>query len=123
MGNINKQKGMTAIGWLLVLLLVVVFAIVGIKLIPIYLDSFKVTSSLESLSNDSKAKGKSGLEIRKLLMKRLDVNMVSDVTASDVSVSRSREGIVVEVDYEARRALFGNLHMVLVYNHSVVIDQ
>ena len=123
MGNMKKQKGMTAIGWLLVLLLVVVFAMVAIKLIPMYLDSFNVTSSLESLSNDSKAKGKSGLEIRKLLMKRLDVNMVSDVTASDVSESRSREGIMVEVDYEARRPLFGNLHMVLVYNHSVVIEQ
>ena len=123
MGNLKKQKGMTAIGWLLVLLLVVVFSIVAIKLIPMYLDSFKVTSSLESLSNDSKAKGKSGREIRQLLMKRLDVNMVSDVTASDVSVSRSREGIVVEIDYEARRSLFGNLHMVLVYNHSVVIAQ
>ena len=101
MGNLKKQKGMTAIGWLLVLLLVVVFSIVAIKLIPMYLDSFKVTSSLESLSNDSKAKGKSGREIRQLLMKRLDVNMVSDVTASDVSVSRSREGVVVEIDYES----------------------
>ena len=123
MKQMKKQRGMTAIGWLLVLMLVVVFSIVALKLIPMYLDSFKVTSSLESLANDSKAKGKSALEIRKLLMKRLDVNMVSDVSAQDISVSRSREGIVVEVEYEARRPLFGNLHMVLVYSDSVVIPQ
>ncbi|MGD8783014.1 MAG: DUF4845 domain-containing protein [Thioalkalispiraceae bacterium] len=122
MYNMKKQQGMTAIGWLLVLLLVLVFAIVGIKLIPLYLDSFKVTSSLHSLANDSKAKGKSGREIRTLLMKRLDVNMVNDVTAQDVSISRSREGTIVEVNYEARRQLFGNLHMVLVYQESVIID-
>jgi hypothetical protein len=121
MSKMRKQRGMTAIGWLLVLMLVVIFAIVGIKLIPMYLDSFKVTSSLESLANDSNAKGKSGREIRQLLMKRLDVNMVNDVSASDISISRSREGTVVEVSYEARRPLFGNLHMVLVYERSVVI--
>ncbi|MGD8926155.1 MAG: DUF4845 domain-containing protein [Thioalkalispiraceae bacterium] len=121
MSNITKQRGMTAIGWLLVLAIVALFSIVALKLIPMYLDSFKVTSSLESLAGDPKAQGKSGREIRKLLMKRLDINMVSDVSASDISISRSREGTKVEVSYEARRALFGNLHMVLVYDKSVII--
>lgn len=112
---------MTAIGWLLVLALVVIFAIVALKLIPMYLDSFKVTSSLESLVNDPKAKGKTGREIRKLLMKRLDINMVDDVHGEDITISRSREGTKIQVSYEARRSLFGNLYMVLVYDESVVL--
>ena len=119
----KKQKGMTAIGWLLVLLLVVFFAITAIKLIPMYLDSYKVTVSLELLQNDAKAKGKPAIEIKKLLMKRLDVNMVSDVSPQDITISRNRNSITVEVDYEARRQLFGNLHMVLVYNESVEIPK
>ena len=121
MSNMKKQKGMTAIGWMLVLALIAVFAIVGLKLIPLYIDSFKVTASLESLQEDPKVKGKSRLEIRKLLMKRLDVNMVNDVTAQDITISKNRNGIVVEVDYEARRQMFGSLHVVLVYNKSVEI--
>ena len=123
MRSMKKQRGMTAVGWLLVLVLIVVFTIVGLKLIPMYMDSYKVTASLESLVDDPKAKGRPAVEIRKLLMKRLDINMVSDVSAQDVSISRTRSGIIVEVDYEARRSLFGNLFMVVVYNESVEIPQ
>lgn len=123
MRSMKKQKGMTAVGWLLVLVLIVVFTIVGLKLIPMYMDTYKVTASLESLVDDPKAKGRPAVEIRRLLMKRLDINMVSDVSAQDVSISRTRGGIIVEVDYEARRSLFGNLFMVVVYNESVEIPQ
>jgi len=123
MTSMKKQRGMTAVGWLLVLVLIVVFTIVGLKLIPMYIDTYKVTASLDSLVDDPKAKGRPAVEIRRLLMKRLDINMVSDVSAQDVSISRTRSGIIVEVDYEARRALFGNLFMVVVYNESVEIPQ
>ena len=121
--SMKKQRGMTAVGWILVLMLIVVFTIVGLKLIPMYLDTFKVTSSLESLVDDPKAKGRPAIEIRKLLLKRLDINMVTDVSAQDITISRTRSGITVEVDYEARRSLFGNLYMVIVYNESVEIPQ
>ena len=121
MRNIQKQRGMTAIGWLIVLVLVLVFAIIAMKLIPVYIDGYKVYSSLESLEQDQSAQGKSPLEIRKMLMKRLDINMVTDVTAQDVSFSRDRNGTRVEVDYEARRQLFGNLYVVIVFNKAVVV--
>ena len=123
MSNIQKQGGMTAIGWLLVLALIAVFSIVGLKLIPMYIDTFKVTSSLESLADDPQVKGRPSVEIRKLLMKRLDINMVSDVSAQDVSISRTRNGLIIEVEYEARRSLFGNLYMVVAYKKSVEIPQ
>lgn len=121
MREIKKQKGMTAIGWLLVLMLIAIFALVGLRLVPVYLDSFKVTSSLESLAND--AKGKSGVEVRKLLLKRLDINMVNDVSADDITISRKRGGIEVEVAYEARRKLFGNLYLLIDYQRAVFIPR
>ena len=123
MKRLTNQKGMTAIGWLFVLVLVLVFAIIAIKLIPMYLDGFKVYSSLESLQNDSQAKGKPAIEIRKLLMRRLDVNMVNDVSPQDISITRSRNGVTVSVDYEARRSLFGNLSVVVAFKKSVEISQ
>ena len=121
MRNIQNQQGMTAIGWLLVLVLVLLFAIIFMKLVPVYIDGYKTYSSLESLEQDQNAHGKSPLEIRKLLMKRLDINMVTDVGAEDISFSRDRNGTKVEVDYEARRQLFGNMYIVIVFNKAVVI--
>ena len=121
MRNTQNQRGMTAIGWLIVLVLVLFFAIVLMKLVPVYIDGYKVYSSLESLEADDSAHGKSPLEIRKLLMKRLDINMVTDVGKDDISFSRDRNGTRVEVDYEARRQLFGNMYVVIVFNKAVVV--
>jgi len=121
MRNTKNQRGMTAIGWLLVLVLVLVFAIVFIKLVPVYIDGYKTYSSLASLEEDNSAHGKSPLEIRKMLMKRLDINMVTDVGKDDITFTRDRNGTKVEVDYEVRRQLFGNMYVVIVFNKSVVI--
>ena len=121
MQNTKNQRGMTAIGWLLVLVLVLVFAIILIKLVPVYLDGYKVYSSLASLEEDKTAHGKPPQELRKLFMKRLDINMVTDIDPQDVTFSRDKNGTRVEVDYEARRQLFGNMYVVIVFNKSVVV--
>ena len=121
MQSTKKQRGMTAIGWLLVLVLVLVFAIIFIKLVPVYLDGYKVYSSLASLEEDRSAHGKPPQELRKLFLKRLDINMVTDVRPEDITFSRDRNGTRVEVDYEARRQLFGNMYVVVAFNKAVVI--
>ena len=121
MQNTNNQRGMTAIGWLLVLVLVLLFAITLIKVVPVYLDGYKVYSSLASLKEDRSAHGKSPHELRSLFMKRMDINMVTDISPDDLTFSRDRNGTMVEVDYEARRQLFGNIYVVIVFNKSVVV--
>lgn len=117
----QKQQGMTAIGWMLVIALVMVLGIVLLKLMPVYLDGYKVYQSLASLEEDSSAHGKGPAELRTMLMKRLDINMVNDVTKDDISITRTKSGYEIEVDYEARRQLFGNLYAVVVFNKAVEV--
>lgn len=121
MQNTKNQRGMTAIGWLLVLVLVLVFAIILIKLVPVYLDGYKVYSSLASLEEDGSAQGKPPQELRKLFLRRLDINMVTDVRPEDITFSRDKNGTRIEVDYEARRQLFGNMYVVVAFNKTVVV--
>jgi len=123
MQAIKKQKGMTMIGWLLVVMLVAVVALVAIKLIPVYLDGYKVYQSLESLKEDSSASGKSAGDLRKMVMKRLDINMVNDVKAENLTFTRKGNSTIVEVEYEARRQLFGNLYAVVVFNKTVEVER
>jgi len=117
----QKQKGMTAIGWLLVILLAIILGIVALKLMPVYLEGYKVYQSLASLEEDNNARGKGPAELRAMLAKRLDINMVNDVTADDIIVSRGKTGYEVEVSYEARRQLFGNLYAVVVFSKTVEV--
>ena len=121
MYNPKSQKGMTAIGWLLILMMVGVFALVGIKLIPVYLDGYKIASSMEALAADSSMHGKSPRELKTNLLKRLDINMVYDIKGEDIDVARDQNGFSVEIDYEPRVPLFGNLYFVVVFDKTVVV--
>lgn len=118
----QKQKGMTAIGWLMVLALGGLIAIVLMKLIPVYIQGYQIYDALESMAADPGLRGKSVGEIKKNFKRRLDINSVYDVTDDDITISRgNNRSYVVELDYEPRKALFGNLYVVVVFQKTVEI--
>ena len=112
MRSIKRQEGMTAIGWLLVILLVFVIAMFVMKLIPIYLEGFNVGSVINGLEDDPTLSGKNAAEIRKVILRRFDVNMVTSVDSSDIYIARQGGQYVIEVEYEVRKNLIGNLDIV-----------
>jgi len=96
------------------LIVIAFFAIVLIKVLPLYMEHFKVKSSLDSLAQDAKDSqaALSPMEIERNLLKRLSINDVQHVTKKDIQVTREGRKIVVVVDYEARVTLFDNLDLV-----------
>jgi hypothetical protein len=121
MNSIHKQRGMTAIGWVLIFLLIAVVTLVTLKLLPIYLDGYSVKSSLESIKSEHNIAKKSSLDIKRMLLKRLDINMVDEVTKDDIYIDKSRGSMIVEVDYEVRKKLLGNLDVVVSFYHSIEV--
>jgi hypothetical protein len=119
MQTAKKQQGMTLIGWLLILMLIAVIATVGLKLIPVYLDGYKVYQTLSSIAEDSSSGSKSVKELRKMIDRRFDINMVNDASPQDVTISKQGGVTVIEVEYEARRQLFGNLYSVVLFEKRV----
>ena len=110
----NGQRGMTYLGMLILMIVIAFCAIVVIKVMPVYLEHFKVESSLNSLAQDPKGDMAQlpPAEIRKLLMRRLEVNDVSHVKKEDITISREGKKTMVDVSYEARVTLFFNLDLV-----------
>ncbi len=123
MNTISKQSGMSAIGLVFVLLLIGFFALVTLKLLPMYLENFSVATSLESLRNEPELGSKTGPEILQLLMKRLDINDVENVTAKNVAITRTAIGAVVNVKYEVRKDLLGNIDVVGKFDESVELSE
>jgi len=121
MRNPHNQKGMSAIGWLLVIAVIGLFALVAIKLIPVYIRGYEIGSSMDAMANDTSLIGKSPLDVKKALLRRLDINMIYDIHDDDIDISRSGNGYTVEIDYEPRIQLFGNLYFVVVFDKSVNI--
>ena len=110
----RRQNGMTYLGMLIMLIVIAFFAIVLIKVAPLYMEHFKVKSSLDSLAQEAKDDQSvlSPIEVEKHLLNRLSINDVQHVTKDDIKITRDGRKMVVEVDYEARVTLFDNLDLV-----------
>jgi len=110
----RRQNGMTYLGMLIMLIVIAFFAIVLIKVAPLYMEHFKVKSSLDSLAQEAKDDQSvlSPIEVEKHLLNRLNINDVQHVTKNDIKITREGHKMVVEVDYEARVTLFDNLDLV-----------
>ena len=121
MKSIHRQRGMTPIGWVLVFLLIAFFALIALKLVPIYLKSFSVGSVISDLKDEPGISTMTSRQIISLVEKRLDVNMVTDVDANDIYVEKVGNTMTISADYEVRKSILGNVDIVVSFNKSVEV--
>lgn len=123
MNTVKRQKGMTAIAMVLVLGMVGFFAMVAIRLFPIYLEHFSVASHLNSLAEDASIKDKSNREILSTLKKRFDIDDVKNVKEENIFIERNKNNsMVIAVEYEVRTPVIGNIDMMVSFIDEVVVD-
>lgn len=117
----HHQKGMTAIGWLLVLGLIAFFTLITLRLVPLYLEYGKVASVIESLQNEPGVTNMSRTEIVTLVSRRFDVNDVRNVDPKIIKVSKDKGLLTVGINYERRQHLVGNVDVVATFDKTVEV--
>jgi len=117
----HHQKGMTAIGWMLVLGLIAFFTLITLRMLPLYLEFSKVVSTLESLKEQPNITKQSKSEIVKLVRKRFDVNDVDNVDPKLIKVSMDKGVLKVGINYERREHLVGNVDIVAIFDKQVEV--
>ncbi|MCU7935104.1 MAG: DUF4845 domain-containing protein [Candidatus Thiodiazotropha sp. (ex Dulcina madagascariensis)] len=116
---IRKQRGLTFISWLVILIVAGFLAMVGIKITPVYLDHFAVKTTLESVKQEPFAARKSVRELRSMIMKRLDINSISHVKKDHISIKRASGDTTINIAYEVRRPIVANISLVMTFNETV----
>jgi len=120
----RKQRGVTMIGWIFLLLPMVVVLYAGIRVIPEYLNYYKVITALKETAAKLKSDDTlSPAEIRGAVEKRFDTGYVDEPNVKDIAVSKNEQGDwAMTADYEKVVPLFGNLHLIMVFKSTVVIN-
>jgi len=121
MSRWHHQKGMTAIGWLLVLGLIAFFTLITLRLVPAYLEFGKVTSVMESLANEPGITSKTKGEIVKIVTKRFEVNDVRQVDPKIIKVKKDKGVLHVSINYERREHLISNVDVVTTFEKQVQV--
>lgn len=117
----RKENGLTLIGFLMVLVLVIFFAYVGMRIIPLYLEYHALVNAMSQLENDPGAKAMSPPAMKTRLINSLWVNYATDnIRREHMKIIRS-DGIKLRVAYEVRRPLMGNVDVILTFDRTVVL--
>lgn len=115
-----RQAGMSYFGWLVAIGLAGVIVVVGLRLIPIYLEYFTVKTTLENVAAEAGVSKKSKRYIWDRLQKRFDVNDVSGIKIDDLTIEIDDNGMAtLRIAYEKRSKLIGNLDVVAVFDIQV----
>lgn len=108
----KNQRGITFLGFLIVLAVVGFAAFVGMKLFPIYNEAYSVKTALKGLAAEPGIADASPEKIKDLFFRRLYINYSETVKPEHVKIERRNGVSSIKVNYEARRTLFGNLDVV-----------
>ena len=119
MRSLHRQKGVTAIGWLIILGLIGFFTLLTLKMAPAYMEYYKVVSALESLEEEPGIRTPE--DIRRLLNRRFNISYVESINERDVIIRTAGPLFRVTAKYESREHLFGNVYVVMAYNKQVQV--
>jgi len=123
MSFIARQRGLSFLG-LIVLVGVLGFsAVIGLKLVPIYMDSWKIDGVMESVIKEPGITQQSRQEVIQLMLKRLDINAVDAVNYTNykgvLTVSKRKNNTSINVNYRIETPLIGNLSLVAEFDKTV----
>ena len=112
-GRVGKQRGMTVIGMLLLIIVIAFVALIGMKVVPMYIQMFTVKSTIESIRKEPQLAQMSTTDIQNAIQKRFDIGYVDNITARDLKIRNDRGGRVLDLVYQDERDLFYGLSVVL----------
>jgi hypothetical protein len=120
--RIRKNKGLTLIGFLIALVVVLFFAYAGMRVIPMYLEYNALLSAMNKLRDDPAAKSMSPSRIKDSIQRSLWVSYASNnIKNENIRISKKSDGVNVRVAYEIREDFLGNIDIVGSFDHTVVL--
>jgi len=119
----NRQRGLSFLGLIALVGMLGFAAVIGLKLIPVYLDSWKIDTIMTAVISEPGVNEQSRQEVIESMLKRLDIDAVDGVNYSNykgqLTVTKRKNNITINVNYDVITPLIGNLSLLAVFEKSV----
>ena len=115
----QSQRGMSGLGMLAAIALVVGGALLALKVIPLYIDDLEVKKALESMEQEKGLYALSKSAIRKKLTTKMSAGYARPLTTEEVQITKKKGKIMVDVVYESRVEIVANIDLVAKFEHHI----
>jgi hypothetical protein len=106
-----KQRGLTLTGMLIGSIILVLVAVVGMKVVPVYVDNATIKKNLVAVAGDSSLQNANAAQIRLAFTKRAQVDGIKVVSAKDVKIVKDKEKLILSVAYTVEVPLVSNISL------------
>ncbi len=117
--QVGYQRGLGLLSGLLLLLLIGTVVLIGFRVAPIYIEYYQIRKALATIGDDVRSYDVDTRDIQRRLDRHFAIDYISKVKASDIPIRKQQGRILADLNYEDRRALFANLHVVAQFNESI----
>lgn len=121
-GMQNRQKGMTMVGWMFVIAVAVFFVLIGVKMVPTYMENYSIKQVLANMEQDRTVRKMTPKQMKESFFKRLKINSVYEFDRKWITLKKEKNGTRFSVEYEIRKPVAGNVAIVMAFSDSVVFD-
>ena len=119
---LTNQRGITLIGFVIVLALAGFFFLIGAKLFPMYSEYMAVKAAMVKVQNTPGSARLSPEQVWRILEKTFDIGYVDSVKRNHMQLVR-QNGYFLRIAYEVRKPLVYNLDVVGKFDHSVELGR
>lgn len=113
MQTMKAQRGITLIGFIMLLAVVGVFLFVGFKLFPVYAEYYSAVTDLKASCMEPDAPNANLQQMRAKLERRFNISYVDSIdTKKDLKIIVDGDKRMLNIKYEVRKPLIYNLDFV-----------
>lgn len=109
--NRNKQRGLTLTGMLFGSMVLILVAVLGMKVVPVYIDNATIKKNLVAIAADSSLQSASASQIRLAYGKRAQVDGISVISAKDLKIAKDKGKLILSVIYTVEIPLVSNISL------------
>lgn len=124
----QKQQGMTFIGMLMTVAVVVMVGIVVMRIVPVYLQHYSIVQSIKALNSTSKSTltgdpMSDATALRASITKRLDINSLQDLKPNELTITpvEGGEKYLFKLDYQVIRPLVYNISLMFDFKDTIEV--
>jgi len=117
----RRQTGMTTMGITILVAVIGLIAFAGIRLTPIYLNYMKVAAVVSGVQKEFDGANATRSSIRSSISRRFDIEMVSQIVARDVKVTKVDGGHEVAATYSHKSPFIANVSFIVDFDKRAII--
>jgi uncharacterized protein DUF4845 len=118
----HSQAGITALGFLILAMLVGVVGFAVIKVTPMYIKNMRMNTILGDVQRELSGDSATPQTIRNELARRFSVEDIN-LNIDQLKITQSKNGYTLHVQYDERATYIANMYLVVAYDKQVEITR